>query len=78
MRVCKGLISIFLYFFKFLFNAPVSACRILLQSSKSLPIGSFSYSATTAHPPSVESALLINLFLFLRLRETQKALQLPF
>ena len=54
----------------FLFSALVSACRILLQSSESLPIGSFSYSATTAQPPSVEFAILISLSLFFSLEMT--------
>ena len=43
MKVWKDLISDisgFLFFF-FFFNVPIFACRILLQSSESLPIGSF-------------------------------------
>ena len=70
-RVDKGLkaldcdISVF-----FFFIALVSACRILLHSSEPFPFGSFSYSATTVQPPSVESAILINLFLFLSLEMT--------
>ena len=51
----------------FFFAALVSACRILLQSPELLPIVSFSYSATTAQPLSLESTILINLFLFFSL-----------
>ena len=54
----------------FFFSALVSARRILLQSSESPPVGSFSYSATTAQPRFVESAILINLFLFFSLEMT--------
>ena len=54
----------------FLLNALVSDSRILLQSPELLPMGSFSYCATTAQPPSVESAILINLFLFFSLEMT--------
>ena len=58
------------FFVLFFFSALVSAGRVLLQSSESLPIGSFSYSATTAQPTSVESAILINIFLFFSLETT--------
>ena len=51
------------FFVFFFFSALDSACRILLQSFESHTIGSFLYSATTAQPPSIESAILINLFL---------------
>ena len=67
MRVRKYLILIFLFFF---FSTLVSACRLLLQSSELLPSVSFSYSATTARPPSVEYAILSNLFLFFILKIT--------
>ena len=54
----------------FFFRALVSACHIVFQSSESLSIDSFSYSAATVQPPSVESAILINLFLFFSLEMT--------
>ena len=64
-RVDDGLKAPHFDFSVFFFtNALVSVCRIFLQSSESLQVGSFSYSATTVWPPSVESAVLINLFLF--------------
>ena len=49
----------------FFFNTFVTAYRIILQSFELLPIVSFLFSAITSHPSSVESAILINLFLFL-------------
>ena len=54
----------------FFFSALVSTCCILLQPSESLPIGCFSYSATTAQPPSVASTILITLFFFFSLEIT--------
>ena len=69
-RVDEGLKELdfdLIWFVFFFFNALVSACRVLLQSSESHPIGSFSYSTTTAQPPSVESTILINLFLWFSL-----------
>ena len=51
-RVDEGLKALdFDFCVFFFFSALFSACRILLQSSESVPIGSFSYSATTAQPP---------------------------
>ena len=55
------------FFAFFFFSALVSASRILLQSSQSLPVGSYSYSATTAQSPSVESTILLNFGLVLLL-----------
>ena len=70
-RVDEGLKALDFDFSVFLFfSALVSACRILLQSSESLPIGSFLYSATAAQPPYVESAILVSLFLFFSLEMT--------
>ena len=54
----------------FFFNALVFAYRVLLQSFELLPICSFSYSVIIAKPPSVESAILISLFLFFSLEMT--------
>ena len=48
----------------FFFSALVSACLFFLQSSESFSIGSFFYFAKTAQTPSIESVILINLFLF--------------
>ena len=70
-RVDEGLKALdFDFSVFFFFSALVSACRILLQSSESLPIGSFLYSVTAAQPPYVESAILVNLFLFFSLEMT--------
>ena len=70
-RVDEGLKALdFDFSVFFFFSALVSACRILLQSSESLPIGSFSYSVTAAQPPYVESAILVSLFLFFSLEMT--------
>ena len=65
MKVWKYPILIFLCFpFS---NALISTCHILLQSSELLPLGSYPHSSTTAQLLFVESAIIINLFLFLSL-----------